>query len=282
MKPHCRPKKLEAKPRLDYKNLKATIWQLAVRNDIRSVYDMEKYHFGIVDHALGRINVLCETYFTFRNFDVIMYFEFQITKSKNNLLKMVLNYKDIQTHLSSYIKDFIRDKVEMRELISEFLRKIVFVKGPIYMKPSLYYKRRKGLVYHYSNCFRDSIEKNGWLEKRQMEQEVIGQFVRKFWNFYSIFTVYKVTNLQGFEVEVYFPRVQKRFLFQMFNDEIQLIDKATVQRIYEIGGEEIKVLAKVHKGDYKLVKDSIGSLVVMHVNFRENIKKYRHQRLSIH
>jgi hypothetical protein len=266
MEPRARPRRLEAKPKIALSDLKASICQSAVRNDIRAVFDMERYHLGMIDKYLGRVNVLCEIYFTFKNFDALMYLEFQIPKSKNTILKLVLNHKDIQIHISPSIQDFIRDKVEVRRLLYGFLKRVVFVKAANYMKVAVQYKRRKGHVYQYSNCFRNSNESHIWLEKRHMEQEVIGQFVKKFWNYFSIFTVFKVTNINGFEVEVYFPKVQKRFLFQMFNDEIQLIDRATIQKVYEIGGEDIKTLTMMHKGDYKKVKEEIWRIMVIQNN----------------
>lgn len=214
------------------------------------------------DNSMGRLSVVCEVFYTFTVLDVLMYFEFQANSSKNIILKLALNKNDIELHITSNIRSILFDRVLLNRAISGFLERVSFIRTPMYMRPVVQYRRHKGTLYQYENTFRGSLVTEFWLEKVAREQKVVNQYVKRFGKFYAVLTVFKVTNIDGFEVEVYFPKGQKRFIFQMFNEELMLIDMNTIQRLYEVSSEEIRVLAEVNKGDYRKVKAEIWDIVV--------------------
>lgn len=263
--PELRPSQLDVKPSIDINDLKSSIWQSTVRFDIRLTYDMIRQQLAINDSRLGRLAIVCEIYYTFRHFDIVMYFEIQAMTSKNMIMKLALNKNDVETHVSSGIKDIVYDRVKLNKHIADFLERVSFIRTPLYMRPCVQYNRQKGNMYQFENTFKGSLVKDTWLEKVAIEQTVVAQYIRQFGKFYAIFTIFKVTNISGFEVEVYFPKGQKRFVFQMFNEELMLIDKITIQRLYQVGSEDIRMLATANKGDYKMIKADIYKIMVRRV-----------------
>jgi hypothetical protein len=191
-----------------------------------------------------------------------MYLEFHSISSKNKIAKMALNKEDIKKHISNSMLGILFNKAKVLEVLGEFLARLRFERSNLYFKPAVLHARNKKESFVFINKLRGSTATDTWLEKRHQEQQIIGQYVKKFDKIFVIMTVYKVVNLDGYEVEVYAPRVQKKFFFQIFNEEVLEIDSRTVQKIYQAASNEIKTLAEVNKGDYRKVKEGILEIMV--------------------
>ena len=257
------PNTIEMRPEFDLKKLKSCIWQSAVRSDIRSTFDTVRYQVGITDHRIGRLIVTCDIFFSFRSMDIFIYLEIHSIASKNKISKLALNKEDIERHLAKDLLSFLFKKDQVIRAISGFLSRLRFDRASLYYKPVIVHVKNKHENYVFVNRLRGSTTKSAWLEKRHQEQQIVGQYVKRFDKMFVILTVFKVVNLDGFEVEIYVPRIQKRFFFQIFNEEMLEIDSKTVQQIYQIGSNDIKVLAELHRGDYKKIKESIFEQMVV-------------------
>lgn len=216
----------------------------------------------MTDHRIGRLMVTCEIFFTFKTNDYLMYLEFHSIASKNKISKLVMNKEDIKKHVIPDLLSVLFNKTIVMNVLGEFLSRIRFERSNLYFKPAVLHARNKIESFVFANKLRGSTESLCWLEKRHQEQQIVGQYTKKFDKTFVVMTVFKVINLNGYEVEVYVPRVQKRFFFQIFNEEVLEIDSKTVQQIYQAAASEIKTLAEVSKGDYKKVKEGIFEIIV--------------------
>jgi hypothetical protein len=264
--PKPRLNKIQAKPEVDLSNLKSQIWQSTVRSDISHVFDSQKYYMCMKDRSMGRLAITCEVFYTFRTADYFLYIEMHPLERSNKMLKLILNKADIAGHICADLMSFLFDKPKIIRVLENFLARLWFERTSLYYKPAISYTKSDHEDYVFVNRQRCSRSNTTWLEKRHREQSIVGQYVKRFGKMYTIVTVYKVVNFLGFEIEIYVPRIQKRFFFQIFNQEVLDIDGLTVDKIYQITSDDFKSLVEKNRGDYKKVKEGIAALMV---NFRD-------------
>ena len=244
-------------------SLKQVIWQSNVQRDIRSKYDMLRFHFFKADDTMGRLSVTCDLFYTFHSFDCYLYVEFASHAKPNVLLKLVLNLQDILYHVSKDLRDHLFDKGWLAHRLQAFLLHVGFKRSKIYSKACVEY-RRPDLQLHktYLNVFKCSSEKQRFLEKRTDHRTIVGQFVRRFEQKYAVVTVMRNQQFKQYDLEVYFPQTQKRFIFVIFDDELLRFDRSIVLKIFEVGASEILYIIEDESFNYQRVIESIKRVKV--------------------
>lgn len=256
-------------------SLKHIIWQSNVQRDIRFKYDLLRFHFFKTDDAMGRLSVTCDLFYTFHSFDCYLYLEFAAHARRNVVLKLVLNLHDLLYHVSKDLQQRLFDKRWMAQKLQAFLAHVSFKRSKIYSKACVEYTRPDlRLSSTYLNIFRCSSEKRGFLEKRTDQRVMVGQFVRRFEGRFAVVTVMRNAPFKQYDLEVYFPRTQKRFIFAIFDDELLRFDRSIVLKIFEVGASEILYIIEDESFNYQKVIESIkrvkvGLAHVAHAQQRE-------------
>jgi hypothetical protein len=244
-------------------SLKHVIWQADVQRDIRFKYDRLRFHFFKADDTMGRLSVTCDLFYTFHSFDCYLYLEFASHARRNVVLKLVLNLPDILFHVSRDLPAHIFDRGWMAQKLQAFLAHVCFKRSKIYSKACVEYTRpdlRQSSTY--LNVFRCSSEKRGFLEKRSDHRVIVGQFVRRFEQRYAVVTVMRNQPFRQYDLEVYFPQTQKRFIFVIFDDELLRFDRSIVLKIFAVGASEILYIIEDESFNYQKVIESIKRVKV--------------------
>ena len=248
---------------IEMKDLKRVFWQSNVQREIRSSFDVIHFDFLKLDDYHGKLTVSCDVYYTFRNFDCYVYFEFTSHARRNIISKLLLNKVDIENHISKDIAINLFDKVWMCKKMQEFLSLVIFERSKAYSKPKVRYsKSNVSPARIYENKFKCSLEKLSYMEKRSDNRVVIGQFVRNFGGRYGVVSVLRNSDLKEYNIEVYFPKTQKRFIFGIFDEELINLDKGLITEIFEVNAYEILYIIEDQNFNYQKVLETVDKLKV--------------------
>jgi hypothetical protein len=250
------------------KTLKKLLWQVDSQRDILLVFDKLSFTVVMTDAFYGRMLAMCSIFYTFRGHDCYLAVNIAGLGNRNIIFKMVLSKEDIHHHVHPDLMAILFDRGAMIKHLQGFLKKIVFERSVLYTKPIIIYKRSAfgHLQSGFSNIFKKAISVSSYLEKKKIEREVVSQFVLKHQRTFMVATVFRHRSAQQHDIELYFPKTHKRFLFEMFNDELLRMDRLIVNKIFQLSSSEILFLAETSKFDYGELRNAIRENVVVTYN----------------
>lgn len=259
---HGRDNSFGVKTGVERTELKRFIYRADVRNDILSMYDCHTFRLKKMDKVIGIMVVTATLFYTFKNFDCLLYLEFQPSNSKNIVHKIALNKLDLEAHVSKQIREFIHNKPKLVHLLEKLVDSIDICRQSLYSRPMIRYtpKSRASTPLYFINKHRRSQAEDRWTERLLQENSILGQFTKRFGKYYAICTVRRLAYSKGFEAEIYFTKLQKRFGFTIFNEELLELDKDLLHKIYEISSAEILYIIEQKKFNYQEILAEITKL----------------------
>lgn len=248
---------------VDLTKLKESLWRSAVQQDIRSVFDVTRYTFASYDDFYGRLSVVISVFATFHgSFDCYMMLEIRLCTNKNQSYQLLMNLKDVRTHVAKDVERLIRNKEGFIKALQSFVAHVQFIRSRIYHKPCLLYFENRGerLRSIHTNNLRCSTSWDKCLEHKYEECEVVGQYFKRFDRRYCLVTVFKHLIFKQFSVELYFAGTNKRFTFELFNDELLVLDKEVLRDVFETSSLELVQHLQTAGCNYCLFKQALAAL----------------------
>lgn len=242
--------------------LRKILYQSEVQRDISSLFDVLKYFVSINSSGFGRVSINCSLFYTYRNFDCFLVMDLLPSKFPNIVLKLVLNKADIDVHLSKEVKNRLFDKAFIVKMLNKFAERIVFEKSPAgYSRTKIRYpaagKYQDKCVF--APLTKYSLYSDGYLERVKANISVVGVYSLRVSGQYCVASVSQHSSFEQFSVEMYFPRTRKRFCFEIYHEELLMMDKSVVQEMYAVSSSEILYLAEKCRFDYRLICQEIVS-----------------------
>ena len=268
-----RPKTFDPKKTPNQNIIKQVLFQSAVQRDICSRYDRMSFNMMKHDRGKGNMSVSVDLFYTFRHFDALLSLEFKPVSSKNVSYKMIMNLQDIEQHVERDISKLVHDTPRLLHRLQELVQAISFCRQYTYSKAGLAYlsnhsKRHEDV---YINVFKKSRSEAGWTERRLETEKILGQYVKKFGGLHAVCSIFKAG--RAFRVDLYFPKLVRRYSFDIFESELISIDKNILRRVYEVPTSEILYIIEQKKYNYELVKNELVRMIRVQKETAEKASK---------
>lgn len=240
------------------------LWRDESQRDIQSAFDQVSYTILLNDGQYGRLTAECSLFYTFREPDIWLLASFASTGKRNTNWKLALAKADLETHVHPNFMNIIFDRGVLIKALQTFLQRLSFERDQLYYAPLIVHK--KSATGHVLSGYSNLVKKtsgSSFLEFRKIQREVVCQFVFRVQKFFIMTTVFRHRSSKQHDIELYFPKTQKRFCFEMFNDELLRMDRQIVSQIYPLTSSEIMFLAEVSKFDYRALLLAIKDAIVI-------------------
>lgn len=238
--------------------LKQGLFQSAVQQDIRSRFDVISLRLTKLDRVKGRMIVKVDLFFTFHEeFNCMACLEFSPCSSKNVCLKLIMNKKDIEFHVRRDFRHILTQTKQVVREMQELVNRVTFFREFLFSKPAIAYRSNHSKAFEniYMNFFKCSRVQNMWTEKRLQAGKMVGQYVQRFGALYAVCTVWRRDLV--FQLELYFPRLLKRYSLEIFDRELVGIDRDILKKLYEVPTSEILYVIEQNCFNYQRVKNEL-------------------------
>lgn len=236
------------------------------QRDILLFFDKASYTLWLTDNHYGRLAAQCDLYYTFREKQACMSISLCSLGHRNVVLKLLLAYDDICRHIHPNLMEELFDKGLVIRKLQDFLGRLSFERATLYSRPLVVARRSSS--GHLTAAFAGSCRRGckNFLEYCKIQRDVVGQFAFRLQKTFLIATVFRHRSAKQHDVELYCPKTQKRFYFEMFNDELLRMDRLIVNKIYQLSSSEIMFLAEASKFDYRTLLEAIRQNIVISDN----------------
>jgi hypothetical protein len=249
---------------LAYDKMMDLLWRNDSQRDLLAAFDVAEYSVLLGTAGQGRQAARCRLFFSFRARAACLCVDVAATGQRHAMLKLVLASDDVRKHVHADILQIVFDRGAVIKCVQAFLAKVVFERAMLYSRPMVVHKRSSAghIMSAFVNVFRRDKGKASFLEFKKIQREVISQFVFRLRKLYMVVTVFRHRSAKQHDIELYCPKTQKRFYFEMFNDELLRMDQIIVNKIYQLSSSEIMFLAETSNFDYRALLSAIRKNIV--------------------
>lgn len=263
----CLPRELEiprSKTTDEGDKLRDKFWRKENHRDIQLALDKTTFMASLKDPIHGKLLATCDLFYSFRSRDTYLHVSLTSPSSRFILLKLLLGREDIAGHIHEDILSVVFDRGLMAKLVQRFVDKIGFLRCGLYTKAVVKYQTSDigSVLECFLNKFKHVMPSRHCLHREKSEREVVCQLIKRFQNLYAVITVRRYQHCEEYDVELYFPKTQKRLSFEIFSEELLRMDRHIVKKIYELPTSELLYLIESSAFSYQKVKASIHEVLV--------------------
>jgi hypothetical protein len=200
--------------------------QNLIRNDCRTellaAYQTYKFRTFFKIPGNGQSVVDYTVYFHSRGSetDCLMLIEVSSLSSRSAAFRLLLNKHDLQAHIDPLVESYLHERDRLIGQLERLTKLLILSRRCLYKALEINRTKGNGLAESFSNKFKFSRERRGFLDKNNYELELVGHFPKRFGKHFCIVTVYRHIRQKLFRIKILLKSSLKTFDVKMYFHDV--------------------------------------------------------------